>query len=234
MQYVEFNAFDYGSAARDRGTVRYTNFEYESSGSDVWDIGGTYPLVFEYQGDVVHSMTVTSIKPVSTTSTHFSGTGFWTGDPLRTWTISGLVSGSNISFDIVYTGNYVPYSLHATGVINADGSMSGTSMETSTPNPEIPLLVLPWEVPAGAIHEVLSFSAPVTCANVSGATAAFSFTVPSGLINAVAVPVLVRVSDDGSPGAGNDTWGHAATSESCDGAAGVGNYPVVGGNLVVH
>ena len=59
MQYVQFNAFDYGSTG-DRGTVKYANFDYASPGSGVWNIGGTYPLVFEYLGDVVHSMTVTS------------------------------------------------------------------------------------------------------------------------------------------------------------------------------
>jgi hypothetical protein len=234
MQYVEFNAFDYGAPARDRGTVKYANFEYLSPGSGVWSILGTYPLVFSYNGDVVHSMTVTSINPVSTTSTQFSGTGFWTGDPARTWTISGLVSGSNISFDIVYTGNYVPYSLHADGTINPDGSMSGTSLETVTPDPLTPPLTLPWTVPAGSVHEVLSYSAPVNCATVNGATAAFSFAIPSnqpvGLAN---LPVRFTMTDGGSPAAGHDGWWQAVTTGCLPDSSG-SSATIVGGNLVVH
>jgi len=41
------------------------------------------------------------------------------------------------------------------------------------------------------------------------------------------------VTDGGSPGAGHDTWGHTVATD-CDAPAGVGNYPIVGGNLVVH
>ena len=231
MQYVQFNAFDYGTTG-DRGTVNYANFDQEALGSGVWNVGGTYPLVFDYLGDVVHSMTVTSIKPVSTTSTQFSGTGFWTGDPARTWTINGVVSGSDISFDIVYTGNYTPYSLHADGTINPDGSMSGTSNETVTPNPEIPLLELPWTVPAGSVHEILSYSAPVTCATVSGKTAAFSYVIPTGSLFA-GTPVQFTMTDGGSPGR-KDTWRQATDLVGCDPGAGGTHYTIVGGNLVVH
>jgi hypothetical protein len=228
MQYVAFNATDKGAPEADRGTVKYANFDYASPGSGVWNVLGTFPLVFSFGGDYTHSLTVASIKPLSTTSTGFSGTGSYVAGPETTWTINGVVSGSTITFDLVYiTGPYVPYSLQATGTINGDGSMSGTSQDTLG-------RTLPWTVPAGSVHEVLSYSAAVTCATVNTTDAAVSFVIPAGLGGLSGIPVLFTMTDGGSPGTGNDVWGQTTSFVGCDPATSVDHYEIVGGNLVVH
>lgn len=121
----------------------------------------------------------------------------------------------------------LPYSLQATGTINADGSMSGTSEDTRD-------RTLPWTVPAGSAHEVLSYSAPVTCATVTGADAAVWFVIPAGLPRLSGIAALFTMTDGGSPGPGNDVWGQTTSFLGCDPAASVGHYTIVGGNLVVH
>jgi hypothetical protein len=95
-----------------------------------------------------------------------------------------------------------------------------------------------FEYPGG-----LSYTADVICANVdsAGHAAWFTFQIPDGFPGLSGLYVEVKVTDGGSPGAGNDTWGHTATSDA--GAAqtwcetqggGTTDYPIVGGNLVVH
>jgi hypothetical protein len=230
MQYLSFNAFDYTS--RDRGTVHYTNFEENADGTGVWNVMGDYPITFTFQAvDYQHNLTVTSINPTSPTSTEFTGTGAYSDPSLGiTWTIDGVVSGSTINFDIDYvTGGPPNYSLTATGVINSDGSMSGTSTDSQGDT-------LPWFTPAGSVHEVFSYTAPVTCANVDSAsdTAAFSYVIPEDAAIAANVPVLFTMTDGGSSGAGNDIIGFTTTFTNCDVAASVSNQTIVDGNLVVH
>lgn len=91
---------------------------YEGSN---WEINGNYVLSFNYLGTpYVHDMTVT------TTSGTFSGTGAYpSGGPyVITWTITGTISGSSISFHIAYDGS--SYYVDAVGTIAGDGTMSGT------------------------------------------------------------------------------------------------------------
>jgi hypothetical protein len=111
--------------------------------------------------------------------------------------------------------------------------MSGTSAETVTPNPEIPLLTLPWEVPAGSVHEILSYSAPVMCATVAETTLRSRTSSPAARSFAD-TPVLFTMTDGGSPGAVHDTWRQATNLVGCDLGAGGDPYTIVGGNLVVH
>ena len=175
LQYASFNAFDYGLIG-DRGTVKYTNFDLAVPGSGVWDVRGTYPLVTTLGGSYAHVMTIDTIIPQSPTSTIFSGNGYYVLDTSYTWTVTGTVADSNISFDILYTGTAAGYMFHAVGTIASDGSMSGTATDSLLQTP------LTWAVPAGSVHEVFSYTAPVTCAVVSTLThdATFGFTIPSG------------------------------------------------------
>jgi hypothetical protein len=225
-QYVSFNAFDYG-ATGDRGTINYTNFDYTATGTGVWNVGGTYPLVVSLGGaDYTHTMTVTTVTPISPTATLFSGTGSFIADPSYTWTVTGMVSGASISFDIVYTGTLAGYVFHASGTIATDGSMSGTATDS------LGRLGLTWATPSGSVHEVLSFSAPVFCVVARGADATFVYTIPAGFPTLSGLNVIVKVHDGGSPGVNHDTWGHNVTVGCADAA--VNNYPIVSGNLVVH
>lgn len=224
-QYVSFSAFDYG-ATGDRGTVMYTNFDYPVAGTGVWNVGGTYPLVVTLGGTYTHTMTVDTVTPISPTSTRFSGTGYYNPDPSYTWTVQGMVSGSNITFDILYTGTFAGYTFDAVGTIAADGSMSGTATDSLLQSP------LTWATPAGSAHEVLSYTAAVSCAVVSAPNATFVFQIPTGFPGLSGLNVVAKVFDGGTPGTNGDTWAHGVATSPCDGP--VGNYPITSGNLVVH
>ena len=56
----------------------------------------------------------------------FTGTGNYVTDPSYTWDTTGNVSGSNIAFQVVYTGSNAGYTLNGVGTIASDGSVSGT------------------------------------------------------------------------------------------------------------
>ena len=228
LQYASFNAFDYGLTG-DRGMVSYANFEYAAPGSGVWSVFGTWPITFVRGGSFLHSITIDSVTPTSTTSSRFSGTGYYVPDPVGfPVEIHGVVKGSTISFDMAYTGPASVLVAHATGIIAADGSMSGTAYDDVDPTP------LLWSVPAPAAHEVLSYTAAVTCAvwnSVSPTDFTFGFTIPAGFPGLSGLPIVVNVHDAGSPGTKGDTWAHGV---SADCAGTTGNYPITSGNLVVH
>lgn len=224
-QYESFSAFDYGVTG-DRGTVAYTNFEYPASGTGVWNVGGTYLVTFDFGGPYTHRMTISTVTPTSTTSTTFSGTGVYLADPSYTWTVTGIVSGSRISYTIVYISTQAGYTLNATGVIAADGSMSGTWTDSLFRSST-------WSTPAGSVHEVLSYTAAVNCAVISGHNATFGYVIPAGFPGLSGLNVVVVVYDGGTPGTNGDTYAHGVAATPC-GVATTSNYPIVSGNLVVH
>ena len=224
MQYASFNAFDYG-ATGDRGTINYTNFELATPGTGVWNISGWQHLIVTLGGTYAHTLTIDRVTPTSPTSMRFRGSGAYDADGTYTWTVKGTVTGSNIDFDITYTGTSAGYVFSAVGTIAPDGSMSGTATDTLLQAP------LTWTAPAGSAYEVFSYTAPVTCAVVLGADATFVFTIPTGVPYA-GTPVVVKIHDGGSPGTNGDTWAHGVATSPCDGP--VGAYPIVRGNLVVH
>lgn len=89
---------------------------------------------------------------------------------------------------------------------------------------------------------VLHYTANVTCATISDEDAQFVFQIPEGWPGLSGLYVLAAVRDGGTPGTEGDTWGHTATSDPnqakawCESGipSGIGNYPIVAGNLVVH
>lgn len=224
-QFVAFNAFDYVTGA-DRGTVRYTNFEYAAPGSGAWlPVAGTYALTTALGGTpYAHTMTIDTVAINSPTNASFSGTGFYNADPSYTWTVTGSIVDGVVSFHILYTGTGAGYTFDATG---AAATMSGTGIDSLGQTP------LTWALPAGFAHEVLSYAAAVTCATVNTAhdTMSFGFTIPEGFPGLTGLPIYVVAYDGGTPGTNGDTFGF--TVASCAGG-GVSNYPIVGGNLVVH
>ena len=224
-QYVSFNAFDYG-ATGDRGTVSYTNFEYPLAGTGVWSAAGTYPLIVNLGGDFAHTMTIDTVTPVSSTATKFSGTGFYDADPSYTWTVTGLISGTDISFQLVYTGTEAGYTFDTTGTIAADGTVTGTATDSLGRTP------LTFTIPAGSLHEVLSYSAPITCAVIGTMDGTFGFTIPDGMEGLSGTQVVAKVHDGGKPKDQADVWSHGVATAPCEGTT--TEYPIVGGNIVVH
>ena len=111
----------------------------------MWNISGTHPLVFA--GTYAHTMTVTTVTPLSTHATRFSGTGTYS-DPSYTWTVSGTVNWNAVSFSILYTGTNGGYRVWGHGWIAADGSVSGIACDSNG-------LTLPFTMPAGSALQVL-------------------------------------------------------------------------------
>lgn len=222
-QYVSFNAFDYANGA-DRGTVNYTNFEYAAPGSGAWlPVVGTYALTTAVAGaPYSHTMIIDMVKVVSPTNVTFSGTGFYIADPSISWTVTGSIVDGVVSFHILYTGTNAGYTFDATGLAAA---MSGTGTDSNLTPLET------WAISPAFAHEVLSYTASVTCATVSSATstASFGFTIPAGFPGLSGLNIVMAVHDGGSPGT-KDLMGIGVGT--CGGAT--SNYPIVGGNLVVH
>ena len=93
---------------------------------------------------------------------------------------------------------------------------------------------LTWSTPAGSAHEVLSYTASVTCADVSSSasTATFGFTIPAGFPGLSGLNIVAKVHDGGTPGTNGDTWAHGVANDPCEGPT--SGYPITSGNLVVH
>lgn len=88
-----------------------------------WSLVGNWTLNFIYGGSpYIHNMTVT----LQQLGGSFQGTGYYVPDPSYTWTVTGTVTGSNVSFHILYTGTNAGYYVDAVGNIDATGNMNGT------------------------------------------------------------------------------------------------------------
>lgn len=95
--------------------------------SSSWDLTGSYTIVFTTGATAyTHSMTVSTMD-VATGA--FSGTGFYVADPTFTWNITGTVTGSTLSFTLVYTGNSPGYTVTGTGTIASDGTLAGAASD---------------------------------------------------------------------------------------------------------
>lgn len=227
-QSLSFDAFDYG-ATGDRGSVTYTNFEYAAPGSGAWlPVAGTYALT-TYVGATAynHSMSIDTVKVITPTNVTFSGTGFYIADPSYTWTVTGSIVAGVVAFHIIYTGTSAGYFFDATGQASA---MSGTATDSLLTADET------WTISPAFAHEVLSYTAAVTCAVVTQATpttfgaASFGFTIPAGFPGLSGLGIVISVVDGGTPGANGDTYGHGVGT--CGDAT--INYVITSGNLVVH
>ena len=226
-QYVSFAA--QAGHGRYHGWIDYANFMYKApfAHTNVWNIGGTHPLVFTVGTSAyAHTMNVTTVTPVSTTATSFSGVGTYNPNPTDyKWTVSGTVNKEHVSFSILYTGKADPgYKLTATGVIARDGSVSGTATDSNG-------LTLPFTMPAGSAFQVLRFQAPVSWATIGRHNATFGFTVPRMPVRLAGLHLIAKVHD-GGPGFKYDTyaqgvafWGHFGK---------VFPYTITSGNILVH
>ncbi len=87
---------------------------------------------------------------------------------------------------------------------------------------------------------LLHYTANVLCADVDQGSgeAWFTFQIPGGWPGLSGLYVEVHVTDGGTPGTNGDVYGHTVVAQaealSCSAHPPVTNYPIVGGNLVVH
>jgi hypothetical protein len=201
------------------GSLSYTNFERaDTAATGVWSLPTATPIALDFGlsgADYQHHLTVDSLQPTGLASFTFTGHGTYDPDASYTWNATGSVSGTALSMHIVYTGTNAGYSADVTGMVNPDGSVTGSATSSTGQ-------VLSLTAPAGSAFQALSYTAPVSTASVSGPSGQFSFVIPAG--HALAgVPVTVNVTDGGSPGPGHDSYAHNG-----------GSYPITSGNLTVH
>ena len=236
-QAINFNAFERNT---NKGNVTYTNFQYADAGSGVWAFGdAAFNVSFEYegqcQGACVHTLQVTDFQPLSPTSLSFEGTGVYASNPTWTETFTGTIVGNKITLTLDADDDGALYQWNTTslsGTITPEGLISGLWNDNIARGGS-------FEIAAGAVSEVFSFTTPVTCATVDPAThtATFNYTIPASASLAPLAPVAVRVTDGGASGA--DTYGHnyADTTTNVSGQPVGGAYvdfPIQTGNLVVH
>lgn len=234
-QAINFNAFERDT---NKGNVTYTNFQYADEGSGVWAFGeAAFDISFEYagqcQGACGHKLQVTDFQPLSPTSLSFEGTGVYGSNPTWTETFTGTIVGNKITLTLDADDDGALYQWKTTtlsGTITPQGSISGMWTDDIARGGS-------FEIAAGAVSEVFSFTTPVTCANVDPAahTATIGYTVPASAPSELRAPVAVRVIDGGA--SGTDTYGHnyAGANGSCKPVGGAYlDFPIQTGNLVVH
>ena len=189
IQYSSF--FVFGGRGYYHGWIKYANFTRHAFRTNVWNIIGTHQLNFDFSGiPYVHTMQVTTVTPTSNYSSTFSGTGTYNADTSYTWTVSGTVTGNALSFTITYNNTSPAYVVTGNGVINPDGSVTGTATAVN------PTQSLGFTMPAGSAFQVLSYKAPVMWTYFWDHTALFGYRIPWGTPWA-GLPVVVKVYDGG-------------------------------------
>jgi hypothetical protein len=88
-----------------------------------WMLNAPSPIVFGCGGGSYPH----TLNTVNQTNGAFTGTGTYDPNAGYTWNITGSISGDDITFTIVYTGNNAGYTLNGTGTINLGGSIEGTT-----------------------------------------------------------------------------------------------------------
>ena len=93
-----------------------------------WDLRGEYVIDFTCtsgcSGVYTHTM---DIESITVPSGAFSGTGYYNADHSYTWNVNGTLTGTALTFTILYTGSNSGYTVNASGAIASDGTLSGTA-----------------------------------------------------------------------------------------------------------
>jgi len=144
-----------------------------------WNLNAPRAISFVCSG-TSYDHTLNTVSENSTTG-DFTGTGFYNPDPVNyPWNITGNVSGSALTFTIVYGGTGNPgYTLHGVGTIALDGSISGTvdnNCQTfSMPAGTATAIAAPAACPVGTIQS----SSPVETVSVNSASSAPTSSIGS-------------------------------------------------------
>lgn len=93
-----------------------------------WNLVGSYVINFDCSTCVPHNITINSYNPYTGA---FSGYGTYAANPAFTWTVSGVVSGGQITMRILYTGQGAGYYVDLIGTIATNGAMSGNATDSS-------------------------------------------------------------------------------------------------------
>jgi hypothetical protein len=148
--------------------------------SPTWNLNGTYTLDLTCtsgcSGDYVHSMTITATSDVSGA---VSGTGFYDAIPGYTWTVTGQVTGWDVTFHVLYTGLNAGYTVDLAGAINQYGGMAGSATSSAGQ-------AFTWKTTSGSVG---LFSDSCEYGTVAGYTKVWDGFVPANG-NVVTTPTL--------------------------------------------
>ena len=129
-----------------------------------WNLTGTYTISFTCTsgcGDTyIHSMTITASDDITGAVT---GTGSVQGFPGYDWTVTGTVSGSDVTLDIEWTspgGMEIYNPLMLTGSIDSLGAMSGTAVDAQA-------RTFTWTTTEGNATQIQPSQSPVVTASPS-------------------------------------------------------------------
>lgn len=115
------------------GLVLTLAFASTVSAAENWDMTGTYTIDYVCtsgcSGTYPHTMNVTSHD---TDTGAFLGNGHYDSNNAYTWDLTGDTSGSTVDYLVTYTGLNPGYTVTATGIITADGTISGTALSSSS------------------------------------------------------------------------------------------------------
>src|SRR3989344_6822900 len=90
----------------------------------LWTLGAPSAITFSCGGG---SYPHTLDTVVQDAAGNLSGTGHYDPNAGYTWDLTGTISGNDIAFTIVYTGIALGSTYNSAGVINPDGSITGTT-----------------------------------------------------------------------------------------------------------
>jgi hypothetical protein len=244
-QAITFDVFETTPV---KGNITYTNFELADPGSGVWVPAaitngngslslGSFDVQFTLDpSDSIastYTFTVNSITPLTPTSLSFTANGVQ-DDAFGEWhgPVTGTINGSTINFTLLEENDNDPqsYVLNATGQIDGNGVVAGTWFDNYGGARTGKIAI------ADVGDETFSFTTTPTCVQVDPHVTKFGYTIPLGDRPYAGEPVAVRVTDNGSSGALNDSYQHnfATTQGTCEPRDNwYTSYPITAGNLTV-
>ncbi len=235
------------------GLQRYITFDAHQKTTNCvthWDVTGNYDIGFVLDND---STVYTHDATFTQTGSSLTGSGGYPagGPHTYAWDVTaGNVTGNTITLTVVYNSGAIGTTMHMTGTIANNGTMSGTwddnfgGSRTGT-----------WSTSSGAATETFVscegkgnltytdvngdwYYVKVNCALVNDTDAVFSgqvlYASNPGWIN---LWLVAKVHDGGTPGKKGDTVsGDFVNSDPQCNQASISNGPfdVTSGNLVVH
>jgi len=212
-QYASFDAFQSNPA---KGSISYTNFApaYATPGTGVW-VPTNFNLSFAISPSTnvgaPYNMTTTSFTPTSPTSVSFAGIGNFSPDSSWRATFTGTVDSSAFTLAMTEINAANPaetYSLHASGTIAPNGSISGPAATWSDnyAGGRTGTFVVD-----NIGYEAFHYSVPVTDTHVGSTDANYAYTIEGSHSSLDGTSIYVQVHDGGQPGAGHDTWAFSTT-----------------------
>ncbi len=220
-----------------------------------WDVTGVWKLNYALtDGGYDSNLYDVTLSQAGST---LSGIGQYPspGPYAYAWTVNGSISGNTVNLTDTYTLGAIGTTMHMNGTIAPNGTMTGTWNDDYTVEGRTGT----WVSTLGAAVQVadsgctgkgnftysdsngINYVMDVKYVNVKDKDTWFAGPTTSGNFG-IGTWILIRVTDNGEPGVGNDQiWGEAVANETVakNSVAGMvnpagGPFTLTSGNLQVH